>query len=86
MAGTTTPASTYTSRTGDFFNANPIVLDSAGRTPNEIWLTGGVLYFALKNLGVTDWVADISTMSTIFTLRMLAIRYDWQFPTLEWKY
>jgi len=25
-------------------------------------------------------------MSTIFTLRMLAIRYDWQFPTLEWKY
>ncbi|GAF52926.1 MULTISPECIES: trimeric intracellular cation channel family protein [Psychrobacter] len=49
-------------------------------------LTGGVLYFALKNLGVTDWVADISTMSTIFTLRMLAIRYDWQFPTLEWKY
>lgn len=49
-------------------------------------LTGGTLYFALHNLGVRDWVTDIATMSTIFTLRMLAIRYDWQFPTLEWKY
>ena len=49
-------------------------------------LTGGILYFALHNLGVRDWVTDIATMSTIFTLRMLAIRYDWQFPTLEWKY
>lgn len=49
-------------------------------------LTGGILYFALHNLGVIDWVTDIATMSTIFTLRMLAIRYDWQFPTLEWKY
>lgn len=49
-------------------------------------LTGGILYFALHNLGVTDWVADISAMTTIFTIRMLAIRYDWQFPALEWKY
>ena len=49
-------------------------------------LTGGILYFALHNLGVTDWVADISAMMTIFTIRMLAIRYDWQFPALEWKY
>lgn len=49
-------------------------------------LTGGILYFALHNLGVTEWVTDIATMSTIFTLRMLAIRYDWKFPTLEWKY
>ncbi|WP_201510314.1 trimeric intracellular cation channel family protein [Psychrobacter alimentarius] len=49
-------------------------------------LTGGILYFALHNLGVRDWITDIATMSTIFTLRMLAIRYDWQFPTLEWKY
>ncbi len=49
-------------------------------------LTGGILYFALHNLGVTAWIADISAMATIFTLRMLAIRYDWQFPTIEWKY
>ncbi len=49
-------------------------------------LTGGILYFALHNLGVTAWIADISAMATIFTLRMLAIRYDWQFPTIEWRY
>lgn len=48
-AGTTTPVSTYTSRSGAAFNTNPIVLDSAGRTPAEIWLDGGVLYkFVLK--------------------------------------
>ncbi|WP_296245487.1 MULTISPECIES: trimeric intracellular cation channel family protein [unclassified Psychrobacter] len=49
-------------------------------------LTGGILYFALHNLGVTAWITDISAMATIFTLRMLAIRYDWQFPTIEWRY
>lgn len=49
-------------------------------------LAGGILYFTLHNLSVTAWIADIATMGTIFTLRMLAIRYDWQFPTIEWKY
>ena len=49
-------------------------------------LVGGILYFALHNLGVREWIADISTMSTIFTIRILAIRYDWQFPKIEWKY
>ena len=49
-AGTTTPVSTYTSRSGVAFNTNPIVLNSAGRTPAEIWLDGGSLYkFVLKN-------------------------------------
>lgn len=49
-AGTTTPVSTYTSRSGVAFNTNPIVLNSAGRTPAEIWLEGGVLYkFVLKD-------------------------------------
>lgn len=37
-AGTTTPAATYTSSTGSTANSNPIVLDSAGRTPAQIWL------------------------------------------------
>lgn len=49
-AGTTTPVSTYTSRSGVAFNTNPIVLNSSGRTPAEIWLEGGVLYkFVLKD-------------------------------------
>ena len=48
-------------------------------------LAGGILYFALYKLGLPVWIADISAMSAIFTIRMLAIRYDWQFPSLEWR-
>jgi hypothetical protein len=43
-AGTTTPAATYTSSSGGTANSNPIVLDSAGRPPSEIWLTTGSSY------------------------------------------
>lgn len=63
-------------------NEIPLVLQQ------EIYITaalaGGGLFFVLRGLGVTDWVTEIATMSTIFTLRMLAIRYDWQFPKIEW--
>ena len=48
-AGTTTPATTYTTRDGTANNTNPIVLDAAGRTPAEIWLDGGVLYKFVNN-------------------------------------
>lgn len=48
-AGTTTPKATYTTSSGAAANANPIILDAAGRTPNEIWLEVGVQYkFILK--------------------------------------
>lgn len=43
-AGTTTPASTYTDSTAATNNTQPIVLDSAGRTPAQIWLTAGSSY------------------------------------------
>ena len=43
-AGTTTPVTTWTTNSGTTANTNPIVLDAAGRTPNEIWVTGGVMY------------------------------------------
>lgn len=43
-AGSTTPLVTYTSRTGITPNANPIILDAAGRTPEQIWSTEGLLY------------------------------------------
>lgn len=39
LAGTTSPAATYTDSTGTVAHTNPIILDSAGRVPaNEIWL------------------------------------------------
>lgn len=48
-AGTTTPAATYTDSSAVTNNTNPIVLDSAGRTPAQIWLTAGSSYkFVLK--------------------------------------
>lgn len=49
-AGGTTPQATYTTNAGNVANANPIVLGSDGRPPNEIWLTAGVSYrFDLKD-------------------------------------
>lgn len=49
-AGTTTPATTYTSSNGITANSNPIILNSAGRVPYEIWLSDTVAYkFVLKD-------------------------------------
>lgn len=45
LAGTTTPAATYTTSAGNVAHSNPIVLDGAGRVPSgEIWLTSGISY------------------------------------------
>jgi hypothetical protein len=43
-AGTTTPLAAYTTSVGNIAHSNPIVLDSAGRVPSEIWLTAGSDY------------------------------------------
>ena len=60
LAGTTTPAATYTSSTGVTPNANPIVLNAAGRPPYEIWLDGINSYkLVLKtSTGTQIWVMD----------------------------
>lgn len=44
VAGSTTATDTWTTAAGTVKNSNPIVLDGAGRTTQEIWLLGGVLY------------------------------------------
>jgi hypothetical protein len=51
QAGSTTPATTYTSGSGITALSNPIILDAAGRVPTgEIWLTDGINYkFVLKD-------------------------------------
>jgi hypothetical protein len=69
-AGTTTPATTYTSVTGLTANSNPIVLDAAGRVPYQIWLTDGIGYkFRLENsvgtqIGSWDNITSQDTGST----------------------
>lgn len=68
-AGTTTPAVTYTTRAGTVNNTNPIILDAAGRTPNEIWFNGGLFYkFVLKSstdvlIGSYDNISSINDVS-----------------------
>ena len=50
QAGSSTPLVTYTTNSGTIANANPIVLDAAGRVPQEIWLLTGYSYkFVLQN-------------------------------------
>ena len=78
LSGTTTPVTTYTSRDGTTNNTNPIVLDGAGRTPNEIWLDGGVLYkFILKTsafvqIGSYDDIPAINDTTTFSNLITVA--------------
>jgi len=79
QAGSTTPLATYTDINGTVANSNPIVLDSSGRLPNEVWLTYGFFYkFVVKTsaavtLGTYDnlygiiGVANTSTGTTIPT-------------------
>jgi hypothetical protein len=50
LAGTNTPATTYTTSSGSIAHTNPIILDSAGRVPGgEMWLTVNIVFkFVLK--------------------------------------
>lgn len=79
VAGTTTPAATYTSVTGLTANSNPIVLDAAGRVSTQIWLTDGAGYkFRLESstgtqIGSWDNITSQNTGST--SLSASAINY-----------
>lgn len=76
-AGTTTPEITYTSSTGSTPNTNPIVLNSAGRVSEEVWLTNEVNYkFVLRdsnsvligtydNISSSNSSADLSNTTNV---------------------
>ena len=73
LAGTNTPAATYTSSTGLIAHSNPIVLDAAGRiATGEVWLTSGVDYkFLVKTslgvqLGSYDNIPSINDFTSIY--------------------
>jgi hypothetical protein len=69
-AGTTTPQATYTSIGGATSNSNPIILDSGGRLPEDMWLTEGVKYrFVLADstdvqIGEYDDIAGVNDITT----------------------
>lgn len=73
-AGTTTPATTYTSSSGSTPNSNPIVLDSSGRVSGEIWLVYNATYkFVIKDsdevtIGTYDNIGGAVTYSTMTTI------------------
>ncbi len=63
-AGTVTPKTTYSDSAGTVPNANPIVLDSAGRA--SIYLAAGGYKLVLKDAaGVTIWTRDYVNSSGI---------------------
>jgi hypothetical protein len=80
IAGTSTPAATYTSSSGLTALANPIVLDSAGRVPTgEIWLSDGISYkFVLKS--ATDVL--IATWDNLSGINSNFIAYTAQQQTI----
>ena len=71
-AGTTTPQTTYTTSAGNIANANPVVLDSAGRTPNEIWLTSNLAYKFLLKTSTGTLIASYDDIGGIFNSAALA--------------
>jgi hypothetical protein len=57
VAGTTTPAATYTDQSGSTPNSNPVVLDGSGSA--EIWLGSGFYKFVLEDAnGNVLWTVD----------------------------
>jgi hypothetical protein len=70
-AGTTTPAATYTTSAGTIANTNPIILNSAGRLADEIWLTSTVSYkFILQTstsvvIGTYDNIPGINDFGSL---------------------
>ena len=81
LAGTTTPAVTYTSSSGITAQPNPIVLNAAGRVPDsgEIWLTDGISYkFVLKDSNDVQ----IATYDNIVGINSNFVTYGTQTQTI----
>jgi hypothetical protein len=77
-AGTSTPVTTYTSSSGATPNTNPVILDSAGRVSEEIWVTQGAAYkFVLKSstdtlIWTKDNISGINDFSNLISTYIIA--------------
>jgi hypothetical protein len=78
LAGTTTPAVTYTTLAGNVANTNPIVLDAAGRVSAEVWITEGTsCKFVLKSsTDVQIWSHDNIQGAGDFSEEIAAVYTD----------
>lgn len=75
LAGTTTPQATWTTLTQSVPNSNPIVLNSAGLPPQEIWLQQGTSY---------KFVIQDAQGNTLLTLDNISGINDVSISPLEW--
>lgn len=69
QAGSTTPLTTYTTNAGLVPNTNPIILDSAGRFSNEVWLQEGYNY---KFVIQTSAATTLQTLDNIYGILQTA--------------
>lgn len=64
-------------------NEIPLVLQK------EIYISasivGAILYFILENLGIKGSIQETLSLISIFSVRMLAIRFDWHLPSIQIK-
>jgi hypothetical protein len=67
QAGSSTPLATYTTVNGTIANANPIVLGSDGKIPNELWLQYGYAYKFVLQTATSVLVNTYDNISGIIT-------------------
>ena len=65
QAGSSTLLTTYTTVNGTVANSNPIVLDSNGRPPNEIWMQTGYSY---KLIIQTSTGTTLQTLDNLYPI------------------
>lgn len=72
LAGSTTLASTWTDSTQTTQNPNPIILDSAGRPPNEVWIANVAYKFVVQDansntLATYDNIPGVNASTATFS-------------------
>lgn len=84
VSGTTTPQATYSDASLTTPNANPVVLDAAGRLPNVFAAYDKVFRVVLKtSAGVTVWTRDNVQFADVTELVALAAELQAQIDNIE---
>jgi hypothetical protein len=78
QAGSSTPLATYTTVNGTIANTNPIILNSAGRCDNEIWMQVGYSY---KLVLQTSTGVTLQTLDNLYPILQNATATATTIPT-----
>lgn len=76
LAGTTTPANTYTDSTGGTPQSNPVVLNTYGVAANPIWLTDGTAYKAVVKDSLGNTIRTIDQITGVNNSQLSSVS-DW---------